>query len=283
MGYDPTQAGDPIPRKFKNVLKCIANEIITMEEAVLRGRKQKLYEGEGANDPYWDLCFETLDAKRPDGTALTIPTAVRLITREGADQDNTQRPHRLAIAFAGIGITLFPGDPEGKFDAWCTANRKNKEPFGVIPNYDASKVIGRVFLVEMEPMLDKQGERLGRDMPLPLTVEPESYIYTGKVREVKPREDSGAGQDGATAPSTFSLVDILADDGKEGLDSVLGIINGQPAEGDGLFDLLQASGLASTLTIGGESVIGAALNDVLASKLEEAGHVTIKDGKIAVA
>ncbi len=271
MGYDPTQAGDPIPRKFKNVLRCIADEIITMAEAVSRGRYRQLPEGVGENEPYWDLAFETLDAKRTDGTALTVVTAGRLFNKEGKQQDNTQRPYRLAVAFAGMGVSIFPGDPDGKFDAFCAGI--DMDAIGTNPSFDTSKVVGRVFLVEMEPM------EVGRDMPLPITAEPEGYIYTGKVREVRPREDS-VNPDGAAAPTSNTLVDILATGNEEALKMVLSTIDGHPAEGDGLFDLLR--GVASSFIIDGESVTGAALNDVLATKLQEAGHVTIKAGKIAI-
>ena len=271
MSYDPTQAGDPIPRKFKNVLKCIADEIITMAEAVTRGRYRQLPEGVGENEPYWDLAFETLDAKRTDGTALTVVTAGRLFTKEGKQQDNTQRPYRLSVAFAGMGISIFPGDPKGKFDTFAAGI--GVDAIGTNPTFDASKVVGRVFLCEMEPM------EIGRDMPLPITAEPEGYIYTGKVREVRPREDS-VSPDGSAAPASNNLVDILAVGNEEALKMVLNTVNGQPAEGDGLFDLLR--GVASSLIIDGESVTGAALNDVLATKLQEAGHITIADGKIAI-
>jgi hypothetical protein len=276
MGYDPTQAGDPVPRKFKNVLKCIANEIITMAEAVTRGRKQKLYEGERENEPYWDLCFETLDAKRTDGTPLSIATAGRLYTKEGVKQDNTQRPYRLSVAFAGLGISIFPGDPEGKFDAWVAANATDREPIGTNPNFIPDAITGRVFLVEMEEM------EMGRPMPLPITAEPENYIYTGKVRKVKPREDSGMNPDGAAAPASNNLVDIVKPGGEEALKQVLGLIDGQPADAD-LFEVLRTQGLDNRTLIDGESVLGVAVNDgALTGKLQEAGHVVILEGKIAL-
>ena len=274
MSYDPTQAGDPIPRKFKNVLRCIADEIITMAEAVSRGRYRQLPEGVGENEPYWDLAFETLDAKRTDGTALTVVTAGRLFTKEGKQQDNTQRPYRLAVAFAGMGVSIFPGDPEGKFDTFCASI--GVDAIGTNPTYDASKVLGRVFLVEMETM------EIGRDMPLPITAEPEGYIYTGKVREVKPREDSGVNPDGSAAPASNNLVDILKPGGEGGLVKVLTLLDGQAADAD-LFDLLRTGGLDNRTLIDGESVLGVAVNDgALSAKLQEAGHVTIEDGKIAI-
>jgi len=274
MSYDPTQAGDPIATRFKNVVRCIANEIITMAEAVSRGRFRQLPDGVGENEPYWDLCFETLDARRTDGTPLSLATAGKLYTKDGKMQDNTQRPYRLSVAFAGLGISLFPGDPEGKFDGFCASI--NQEPFGVNTNYDASKVVGRVFLVEMEKM------EIGRDMPLPITAEPEGYLYTGKVREVAPRAEGTVNPDGTATPMTNEHVDILTPEGAETLVQILKLIDGQPIDAE-MFDLIKAGGVDSRAMIGGESVLGAAVNgDTLPKKLEELGHITITDGKIGV-
>ena len=272
MGYDPTQAGDPIPRKYKNVLECIADEIITMAEAVTRGRYRSLPDGVGEGEPYWDLCFETLDARRVDGTALTIPTAGRLFTKEGKMQDNTQRPYRLSVAFAGLNISVFPGDPEGKFDRFCQTI--GMDAIGTNPTFIPDAIIGRVFLCEMEKM------EIGRDRPLPITAEPEGYLYTGKVREVRPRE--GSDDQAGAAPATNTLVDIMETGGEEALKQVLGLLDGQAADAD-LFDLLRTGGLDNRTLISGESVLGVAVNDgALTTKLQEAGHLTVTDGRIAV-
>ncbi|KKL46050.1 hypothetical protein LCGC14_2349510 [marine sediment metagenome] len=273
MSYDPTQAGDPIPRKFKNVLKCIADEIITMGEALSRGRfYQKLAEGVGENEPYWDFTFETLDSKWADGNTVFRMGGQRLYTKEGKMQDNTQRPYRMSIAFAGLGISVFPGDPEGKFDAFCA--NIGKDAIGTNPSFDASKVVGRVFLCEMEPM------EVGRDMPLPITAEPEGYVYTGKVHTFAAR--TGGNEQDGVAPASNNLVDITKPGGEEALKQILGILDGQAADAD-LFDLLRTGGLDNRTLIDGESVLGVAVNDgALTTKLTEAGHVTIKAGKIAI-
>ena len=275
MSYDPTKAGDPIPRKFKNVVRCIANKIITMAEAVESGRYRSLPDGVADGEPYWDLCFEALDARWSGGDAMVFPTAGRLYTKEGKMQDNTQRPYRLSVAFAGLGISLFPGDPEGKFDGFCASI--NQEPFGVNPSYDASKVVGRVFLVEMEEM------EIGRNMPLPITAEPKGYLYTGKVREAAPRADasSGVGPDGTAAPVSTTHVDVLKADGADALQQVLTLIDGQPADAE-LFEVLQMGGLDSRYMIDGQSVIGAALSAELITKLQEHGKVSVVDERIAV-
>ncbi len=282
MSYDPTQAGDPIPRKFHGTLKCIANEVITMAEAVERGYRMKtanaptgLYEGERAEEPYWAFILETLDVKLEDGTPLTVRACGKLFTKENNRQDNTQRPSRVSTSFAGCGISLFPGDPEGKFDAFCASI--NQDALGVNPNYDASKVVGRVFECVMEPM------EPGGKIPLLEAPRPEGYLYAGKVRTIARRTDGGeVNTDGQAAPTSNSMVDVTKDGGEEALKSLLGILDGQAADAD-LFDLLRTSGYDNTTLFDGESLLGVAVNDgALTGKLQEAGYVSVADGKIAV-
>ena len=278
MTYDPKDAKDPTPPTFKNVMRCTANEIITMAEAVSRGRYyQGLPEGVGENEPYWDFYFEALDAKwLRDGSFLAWPAAGRLFTKAGHKMDNTQRPFRVSVAFAGLPekISVFPGDPEGKHDTFCSSI--GHDPIGVIPDYDASKVVGRVFLCILEKM------EVGRDLPLPITAYPEGYIYTDKVRELGSSTGGGVNEDGAVAPSLNTSVDILAPDGAETLAQVLKLIDGQPADAE-LFDLLHMGGVDSRAMIDGESVIGVTVTEgALVAKLEEAGHASVVDGRIAV-
>ncbi len=271
MSYDPTQAGDPIPRKFKNVLRCIADEIITMAEAVTRGRYRSLPDGVGEGEPYWDLAFEALDSKWSNGDVVLRPTAGRLFTKEGKMQDNTQRPYRLSVAFAGLGISIFPGDPSGKFDSFCQG--LGVDIIGANPSFIPDAIIGRVFLVEMEPM------EMGRDMPLPITAEPEGYVYTGKVHTFAARGEGGGD---AAAPASNNLVDITKVGGEEALQQVLALLNGQPGDAD-LFEVLRTGGIDNRTLFDGESLLGVAVNDgVLTTKLAEAGYLEIKDGKIAV-
>lgn len=276
MPYDPTQAGDPIPRKFKNVMRCTANEVITMAEAGIRGRYfQGLPEGVSENEPYWDFFFEALDAKwLRDGTPLSWKAAGRLFTKEGKRQDNTAKPARVSMGFAGLPerISVFPGDPEGKFDGFCAS--VNDAPMGANPNYDPSKILGRVFLCEIEKV------DFGTDMPLPITAYPEDYLFTDKVRELGP--STGVREPDAAAPVTNTLVDIVKPGGEEALTRVLSLLDGQPADSD-LFDLLRAGGVDNRTLFDGESLLGIAVNDgALTSKLMESGHLIVKDGRIAV-
>ena len=278
MGYDPTQAGDPPERRFKNVMRCVANEIITMGEAVSRGRYFKgLPDGVSEAEPYWDFYFEALDAKwLRDGSFLAWPAAGRLYTKEGKRQDNTQRPYRVSMGFAGLTppISVFPGDPEGKHDAFCASI--GEEPIGSNPSYDASLIVGRVFLCELEKM------EVGRDMPLPVTAYQEGFLFTEKVRELGSSTGGGVNEDGAAAPATNTLVDIFAPDGADALKQVTDALDGHPTTDD-MFDVLKAGGVDSRATMDGESVIGAAMNETaFLEKLQEHGCLTVTDGRIAV-
>lgn len=278
MGYDPTQAGDPIPRKFKNVMRCTVNEIITGAEAAARNRWfQGLPEGMGESEPYWDFYFEALDAKwLRDGSALSWKAAGRLYTKEGKKQDNTAKPYRVSMGFAGLvpPVSVFPGDPEGKHNAYCAS--VNDEPIGENPNYDASRILGRVFLCEIEVV------EFGTDMPLPVVAYPEGYVFTDKVRELGSSTGGDVNADGAAAPATNTLVDVFTADGAEVLKQILGALDGQTTDAD-MFDLLKAAGVDSRAMIDGESAIGVAFNEgALVAKLTEHGNITVTDGRIAV-
>ena len=278
MGYDPTQARDPAPKKFKNVMRCTVNEIITVAEAAARGRWYLgVPEGVSGDEPYWDFYFEALDAKwLRDGSMLSWKAAGRLFVNSGKRRDNTEKPYRVAMGFAGLTppISVFPGDPEGKHDAFCMS--VNDEPIGVNPSYDASQVLNRVFLCEIEEV------EFGTDMPLPITAYQEGFLFTEKVRELGSSTGGGVNEDGAAAPATNTLVDVFTPDGADALKQVLAALDGQPTTA-GMFDLLKAGGVDSRATMDGESVIGAAMNETaFLAKLEEHGCLTITDGRIAV-
>ena len=103
------------------------------------------------------------------------------------------------------------------------------------------------------------------------------------MREVVPKADSGVSPDGTATPVTNDLVDIAKPGGEDALKQVLGLIDGQAVDAE-LFDLLRAGGIDKRTLFDGESLLGIAVNDgALAAKLEEAGHITITDGKIALA
>jgi hypothetical protein len=236
-------------------------------------------DGVGENEPYWDLAFEALDSKWSNGDAVIRATAGLLFNKDGKRKDNTQRPYRLSVAFAGLPskISIFPGDPEGKFNSWCAANCASaddqRDGLGSNPSFISDAIIGRVFLMEMEPM------EMGRDMPLPLTAESEDYVYTGAVHTFAVQTEGGGD---AAAPASNNLVDITKVGGEEALQQVLALINGQASDAD-LFEVLRTGGIDNRTLFDGESLLGVAVNDgVLTAKLAEAGYLEIKDGKIAV-
>jgi hypothetical protein len=285
MPYDPTKAGDPVPRKFHNTVRCVADEIITINEAVSRGRYFKgLPERTTGDEPYWDFLFVALDRKwARDDSFMQWKAGGKLYDVSGARMDNTRHPYRMSTAFAGLrtpecpaGISVFPGDPEGKLDAWCQANAADHEPIGANPNFDPSKIIDRVFEVEIEKM------EYGDDLPLPLIAHPEGYIFTGEIKTVGSADGDGMNPDGAAAPNPADFKDITKPGGEEILKQTLALINDQPVEAD-LFEVLRVGGLDSTAQFDGESVIGAAVNgEDFIQKLTSHGYIKVEDGRIAV-
>jgi hypothetical protein len=288
MPYDPTQAGDPVPPEFHNTVRCVANEIITINEAVARGRYFKgLPERTTGDEPYWDFLFQALNRKwARDDSFMSWKAGGKLYNVSGARMDNTRHPYRMSMAFAGLrtpecpsGISVFPGDPEGKLDAWCAANcttEDDQRGIGINPNFDPSKIIDRVFEVKIEKM------EYGDDLPLPLIAHPEGYIFTGEVKTVGSASDDGMNPDGAAAPNPADFKDITKPGGEELRKQTLDLINGAPVEAD-LFEVLRVGGLDSTAQFEGESVVGAAVNgEEFVRRLTAHGYITVTDGRIAV-
>ncbi len=273
MPYDPTAAPDPTQREFKNVLKCVVNEIITVGEAHERSRFRDMPASADVAAPYWDIHYEAQDARlMPDNIPLPVTGGQKLFTAEGKRQDNNQRPFRYATVFNGLGVSVFPGDPEGKFDAWCVAN--GQEPIGVNPSYDASKVVGRIFLCIMRKAEDLG--TIGKPLPMPLTAEPETFTFTGQVRNVQ-RKQTEAGADGTVQPAQVTTVDIKTDEAAR--NQVIQALVGAAEDAD-LFDVLRAAGVGNNLMVDGQSALAVAANGGLVEALD--GAVEIVDGKIAV-
>jgi len=275
MGYDPNAAPDPTPREFKNVLKCVMNELITVAKAHERKRFRDMPEGADTSAPYWDLMYEALDARlMPDNILLPISAGTKLFNKDGKRLDNTQRPFRFSSAFNAFGISVFPGDPEGKFDAWCASN--GQDVIGTNPSYDASKVVGRIFLCIMKKAEDLG--TVGKPLPIPLTAEPETFTFTGTVRNIQRKADGEIGADGAVQPAQVTTVDIHTDEAAR--EQVVQALIGAAADAD-LFDVLRAAGVPNSFMVDGQSALAVAANGGLVEALD--GAVEIVDGKLYAA
>lgn len=273
MGYDPTQAPEPTKTRFKNTVVGVANEIITLQEAVDRKRFRVLPEGANPNEPYWDLHYEALDAKFADGARLPVHSGTKLFDKNGKRLDNKQRPFHIARAFAGLTppIAIFPGDPTGRFDDYCRGI--GQEPIGAA-NYDASKFIGRVFTVEAIPA--EELKTVGRPYITPLVAHPDGYVFTGQVREVTRRDDSG----GDSAPSQPVTVDFASNPAAQ--QRVAQCLAGHKT-GEDLFDVLRSEGIDGSVILNGESLLSVALDGRLPDVLGALGIITVVGDEIQVA
>jgi hypothetical protein len=264
-------------------MRCVVNEIITMNEAVARGRYfQGLPDRVTGDEPYWDFYFEALDAKwARDDQPLSWKGAGKLFKVDGNRQDNTQRPALVATGFSGKGLSVFPGDPEGKFNAWCAANAAKpddrRDGLGTNPSYDASKVVGRAFDCEEKELVR---DNFTLKYLVPVVVHPEGYLFTGEVRVL-----GSADSDGANPVTNInSMVDITRDGGEEELAKVLALISGKSVETADFLTILTAGGVDNRTLLDGESITGVALNDgALVQKLSDLGKIKVVEGKVAIA
>jgi len=277
MPYNPMAAPNPEPRKFKNTVRCIADEIISLQEAANRKVIQAVPEGEDPNAPYWLLQYVALDCRWDDGSDYLISASSKLFTKDGKTQDNRQRPSANARSFAGLGISVFPGDPTGKFDAWCAA--KGHEALGSNPDFDASRVVGNCFIVEKPaPDRNNPNDPARFAAPLPIAALGASYVFPDDVRTFAKNQNQ-VNADGSVAPSPVSFQDIMTDEGarKVVIDAILG-----KKVGD-LGDVLLAAGISHNAQVNGESVVAAAMSGSLAGALAGAGFISIgEDGTVGI-
>ena len=273
MPYDPNAAPDPTPREYKNFLNCVVNELITVAEAHERKRFRDMPEGADVAAPYWDLMYEALDARlMPDNILLPVSAGTKLFDKDGKRLDNTQRPFRFSTAFNGLGVSVFPGDPEGKFDAWCASN--GQDAIGTNPSYDASMIVDRAFLCIMKKAEDLG--TVGKPLPIPMAAQPEGYTFTGQVRNIQRKDQDATNADGTVQPTVVTTVDILTDESAK--EQVVKALVGAAADAD-LFDVLRAAGIGNHLMVDGQSTLAVAAAGGLIEALK--GTVEIVDGKIA--
>ena len=284
MGYDPNDAPKPAPRRFKNVLRYTVNEVVTVQEAHDKfGRYREIPESMDPEEPYWVLQAEAVDAKFEDGGKLQVDSSTALFSHlpDGSVKmkDSNQRPSRIVKAFRGLGVNVFPGAPAEKFAEW---QKKNGIPVeqGIVPNeaYDAARVVGNVFLVEMEEQ--KFNDRTYR-YPLPIQEMGTSYVHTGQVRLIPRRET--ANEDGTVGPSAAQFTDILKD--TEAQAKVLAAVSGRGSttdSADDLYSALREAGIGNGVTIDGESILAVVIGGELPAKLEKAGLATLVEDRIVV-
>ena len=279
MPYNPNDAPERAPLTFKNHVRCVVDEVITVAEAVTRGRMRQLPEGLDPEQPYWDIQYIALDAKQADGGAVNVSSGCRLFSRrqDGTYHmaDKNQRPAKISRAFAGLGITAFPGDPGGRFDSWCAAH--GVDTIGENPSFDTTKIVNNHFIVEKPPR-NRENDRdpVNFAAPLPTAVLGPDYIFTGDVRILPPA--SQVNEEGQQAPSQANFRDIMKDELAQA--SVLKAIEGKPIQA--LDEALMAAGISHNIQIEGESVMASAVSGRLAGQLEGVGLVTIRDGVITL-
>lgn len=181
----PLHAPDREPLKSTNIVRCVRNEV--HDDAPLQV-KEAWGATEGQQIPHWEIEYECLDTQWPDGNPVKrFFSSILIDPRTGKQLDNEQPYFTVAQAFAGLGITVFPNDPQ----------------------YNEAEVVGNCFEIENIPVPRSKKKRR---FPIPTQVLGRDYEYTGEVRTITPRNDEEANASvGATASGAPVTVDLSTD------------------------------------------------------------------------
>jgi len=230
-GANPSAAPEPKALVRSNIVKVISNEIIDMPLRL----KEKSNVEPGTYVPFWSIEYECLDVRYPDSNAFITSFGSRLFNKHGEPMDKNQRPAACSAAFAGLGIVVYPADPD----------------------YDESTVIGNHFVVEGTEF------PTGRPAPLPIKTLGPAYIYAGDVRVLQPRNSDEVAVSGGSAPITTEVMDD-----PELLSKLVDALSSVDLEDTGaLANAIRSAQLGQGLTIGGESLLGVTLDGNLPTAL----------------
>jgi len=226
-----TSAGAPKQFERRNVVRAVRNEIVDMPTQL------KAASNIAQNDyvPFWEIEYEALDVKWNDGNPYKVSFGSRLVDKNGATLDNTQRPFVNAKAFAGLGIIAYPDDP----------------------NYDEDAVIGNVFeLVGVE-------FSVGKPAMVPTAVLGQDFQFGGEVRVVTPKGEQGATAVPAVISAAANAIELTTDAAQ--LSAIRTLLTGVSEE-DAL-DTLRDNNAGQNLTVNGKGVLGLAINGKLIQEL----------------
>lgn len=240
-GYgSPEDAPEPTPFTPKSIGRCTVNRITTAGEAY----GDNLPATVAADEPFWDLQYESLDARWSDGPHM-VRGGTKLFDKNGVKLDKRQRPHQNSLAFAALGIIAWPLDP----------------------NYNESRVVGNVFNLEGIPMEFPEGSfhsvprvELGPD-----------FKYTGEVRVIESKRGEADGSGASVAPAAAPSIELTTDEAatvrlNEALDGC------DRSDENALSAALKTSGLTNA-TLNGERLFGLLVNGTLVQDLTAAGII----------
>lgn len=245
--YNPLAAPEKSSGDFSNVARCTRNEIIDMPLAVRQAATPVI--PANVYIPFWVMEYECLDTRWSDGNPKRMYFSTRLFDKDGNILDKTQRPTVCAAAYAGLidangnpaPIIVFPEDP----------------------SYDASLVVGNVFLLRTHKF------QVGKPAPVPVQVFTPDHKFEG---EVKVLQSSGEGT--AVSGASIAQAATTQEATETQLASIIGAIADIADDNKAVTQKLLTSGLGNGLTIGGAGVNSLAVQGKLVPALREKGLIS---------
>ena len=217
----------------RNYVRCTKNAIEDMPLTL----KSKSGVAADTYVPFWTIEYECLDVQWNDGGKFITSFGSRLIDKNGAQLDATQRPAVCAQAFAAFDIIAFPADP----------------------NYNEADIVGRSFVMEATEF------PTGRPVPLPIEDLGFGFVYTGEVRSITPK-NSGEADVAVAAGGAPISVDVAADPALlEKLKTAVASVDFTNEEA--VVGAIRDANLGRGLTFDGKSLLSLALDGQLPAAL----------------
>jgi len=234
---NPLAAPEPKAFTRKSIARCVRNEITDMPLTL----KQASNITADEYIDFWTVEYEALDTQFADGNPAMRRFGSRLVDKNGAPLDNTQRPAVNAQAFAGLGVIAFPADP----------------------NYDEATVIGNVFEVE-EVVFE-----VGKPVYVPIAVLGPDYQFEGTVYVIPAKTEGNA--TAAVTGGSAQTTEIIGDAGLMAqLADILTLSDGSKAD---VRRVLSAANFGAGLTLNGFGLNGLAVSGKLYEAAAEASVI----------
>ena len=189
MSGNPLNAPERKELPRQNYVRLIRNEIVDMPLAL----KEKSGISAAEQVDFWQLTYEALDVKWSDDTVINgdnffaFQFGNKLETKKGDALDKTNPPYVCSAAFAGLGLNVWPLDPDYSGDE-----------------------IGECFILEQTKFFT--GTQFEKMAPIPIERLGKDFTFDGEVRVIQTKAEREAGGTASAVAATVTQTVEITDD-----------------------------------------------------------------------
>ncbi len=227
MSGNPLNAPDRKELPRQNYVRLIRNEIVDMPLAL----KERSGISAAEQVDFWQLTYEALDVAWSDGTVINgdnffaFQFGNKLETKKGDALDKTNPPYICSAAFAGLGLNVWPLDPD----------------------YDGSD-IGECFILEQTKFF--AGTQFEKSAPIPIERLGKDFVFDGEVRVIQTKAEREAGGTASAVAATVTQTVEITDDVGVQAEIAAALIDKDVTDKAGILTALSTIGPGKTLNGG---------------------------------